>query len=125
MKTNGELIASFYTLFSDFDINNINSRYEIITFSIKGKELFRIYSLKTLSDKSDIYTWYINIPVLDESVRIPTKNFKSFIEIFRKKIEVLINIQNTLEDFRMDVILLKNKEVLKSLIRENKLNKLL
>ena len=125
MRTNAELIQSFYISFSDFDISNINNRYEIITFSLKGSEFFRIYCLNTIYGKKDLDTWYIDIPIIEECIRIPINDFGTFLEIFRKKIDILINIKKELEKLKMDINLLKDKESLKSLIRDSKINKLL
>lgn len=96
MRTNAELIQSFYISFSDFDISNINNRYEIITFSLKGSEFFRIYCLNTIYGKKDLDTWYIDIPIIEECIRIPINDFGTFLEIFRKKIDILINIKKEL-----------------------------
>lgn len=125
MKNNDEMIQFFYITFNDFHIENINNRCEIITFSKNNKEVFRIFNYKTMSDKVDLYTWYINISILNENIRIPYKNTKDFIELFRRTSDELINIQNNIEEFRTKIFLFKDQESLKCLIRDNKINKLL
>ncbi len=128
MDTNDQLISHICELFKNLSCSCFNSNHttarDIVLFSHKKREVFRVYNYQSTSDRNGMYTWYLHISLIDESIRIPDKNTKIFLNLFKEKVDNILNIYDIIDDMKNDTICLKNKDKLKSLIRDYKLNKL-
>lgn len=129
MDTNDQLITHICELFENLSCscfnNNSTTARDIVLFSHNKREIFRIYNYQSTSDKNGMFTWYLHISLIDESIRIPIKNTKIFLNIFKEKIDNILKIYDVIDDVKADTICLKNTEKLKSLIRDYKLKKII